>query len=210
MTKPNQPRDIKPKIDKPIENTKQTSNMQIVLINVITTMIVCLVFIFANYYIQNNLLTSKLAPAEEEVVVEDEDAMQKGFVYNLGEFTVNLADTSQRHYLKAEVSIELTKTEEEAASEKEPKKSGGGGHGGHGGDEGAAADPNAAIEKKLGQYKAAIRDAIIITLSNKTTDELSSVAGKEVVKEQIAQSVDAIMGGEREVIRVSFCQFIIQ
>lgn len=209
MTKPNQPRDIKPKVDKPIESSKQTSNMQIVLINVITTMIVCLVFIFANYYIQNNLLTSKLAPAEEEVVVEDEDAVQKGFVYNLGEFTVNLANTNQRHYLKAEVSIELTKTEEELASENEPKKSGGGGHGGHG-EPSAAADPNEAIKKNLDQYKAAIRDAIIITLSNKTTDELLSVAGKEVVKEQIAQSVDAIMGGEREVIRVSFCQFIIQ
>lgn len=206
MTKPNQPRDIKPKIDRPIESPKQTSNMQIVLINVITTMVVCLVFIFANYYIQNNLLTSKLAPVEEEVVVEDEDAVQKGFVYNLGEFTVNLADSSQRHYLKAEVSIELTKTEEETAGEKESKK--GGGHSGHGGE--SSADPNSAIEKSLDQYKAAIRDAIIITLSNKTTDELSSVAGKEVVKEQIAQSVDAIMGGEREVIRVSFCQFIIQ
>ena len=206
MTKPNQPRDIKPKIDKPIESPKQTSNMQIVLINVITTIIVCLVFIFANYYIQNNLLTSKLAPVEEEVAVEDEDAVQKGFVYNLGEFTANLADTSQRHYLKAEVSIELTKTEEETANEKEPQKEGG--HGGHGAE--AASDPNAAIEKSLDQYKAAIRDAIIITLSNKTTDELSSVAGKEVVKEQIAQNVDAIMSGEREVIRVSFCQFIIQ
>ncbi len=206
MTKPNQPRDIKPKIDRPIESPKQTSNMQIVLINVITTMVVCLVFIFANYYIQNNLLTSKLAPVEEEVVVEDEDAVQKGFVYNLGEFTVNLADSSQRHYLKAEVSIELTKTEEETAGEKESKKSGG--HSGHGGE--SSADSNSAIEKSLDQYKAAIRDAIIITLSNKTTDELSSVAGKEVVKEQIAQSVDAIMGGEREVIRVSFCQFIIQ
>ena len=54
MTKPNQPRDIKPKIDKPVENPKQSSNMQIVLINVITTITVCLVFIFANYYIQNN------------------------------------------------------------------------------------------------------------------------------------------------------------
>ena len=206
MTKPNQPRDIKPKIEKPADNIKQTSNMQIVLINVITTMVVCLVFIFANYYIQNNLLTSKLAPADEEVIVEDEDAVQKGFVYNLGEFTVNLADTGTRHYLKAEVSIELTKTEEESASEKEPKKSGG--HEGHGG--GSPTNPDSVIEKNLDRYKAAIRDAIIITLSNKTTDELASTAGKEVVKEQIAQSVDAIMGGEREVIRVSFCQFIIQ
>ena len=207
MTKPNQPRDINPKIDKPVENPKHSSNMQIVLINVITTITVCLVFIFANYYIQNNLLTSKLAPTQEEVVQEDEDAVEKGFVYNLGEFTVNLADTSQRHYLKAEVSIELTKTEEEAASEKESKKEGG--HGSHGGGD-ASGDSNSAIEKSLDQYKAAIRDAIIITLSNKTTDELSSTAGKEVAKEQIAQSVDAIMGGEREVIRVSFCQFIIQ
>ena len=207
MTKPNQPRDIKPKIEKQNEPPKQTSNMQIVLINVFTTLVVCLVFIFANYYIQNNLLTSKLAPAEEELAIEDEDGVQKGFVNSLGEFTVNLADTNARHYLKTEVSIELTKTEDELLSEKEANKNSGG-HGGHGRSE--TTSGTNSIEKSLDQYKAAIRDAIIITLSNKTTGELQTVAGKEVVKEQIAQSVDAIMGGEREVIRVSFCQFIIQ
>ena len=105
------------------------------------------------------------------------------------------------------MSIELTKTEDELLSEKEANKNSGG-HGGHGRSD--TASGTNSIEKSLDQYKAAIRDAIIITLSNKTTGELQTVAGKEVVKEQIAQSVDAIMGGEREVIRVSFCQFIIQ
>ena len=41
-------------------------------------------------------------------------------------------------------------------------------------------------------------------------DKLYDRAMKELVKEQIAEDVNAIFAGEREVIRVSFGQFIIQ
>ena len=59
-------------------------------------------------------------------------------------------------------------------------------------------------------FKPAIRDAVITTLSSKMADELSSTTGKELAKDQIKEAVDAIFAGEREVIRVSFGQFIIQ
>ena len=60
------------------------------------------------------------------------------------------------------------------------------------------------------QYKPAIRDAVITVLTSKTSDELATTAGKELAKQQIAESVNGIFDGEREVIRVSFGQFIMQ
>ena len=81
-----------------------------------------------------------------------------------------------------------------------------GGHGGHGDDD----DPMKRVEAEMAQYKPAIRDAVISNFSSKTADEISTAAGKELVKEQITEDVNAIFAGEREVIRVSFGQFIIQ
>jgi flagellar FliL protein len=62
----------------------------------------------------------------------------------------------------------------------------------------------------MAQFKPAIRDAVITTLSSKTSAEVSTVAGKELAKEQIIEAVNSIFAGDREVLRVSFGQFIIQ
>ena len=62
----------------------------------------------------------------------------------------------------------------------------------------------------MAQYKPAIRDAVITALSSKTAEELATAPGKELAKEQIMNDVNAIFAGEREVLRVSFGQFIIQ
>ena len=72
------------------------------------------------------------------------------------------------------------------------------------------ADPMELIQQEMNQYKPAIRDAVITNLSSKTSAELASTAGKELAKEQIANDVNSILAGEREVLRVSFGQFIIQ
>ena len=66
------------------------------------------------------------------------------------------------------------------------------------------------IEAEMAQYKPAIRDAVISNFSSKTADEVMTSAGKELVKEQITEDVNAIFAGQREVLRVSFGQFIIQ
>ena len=62
----------------------------------------------------------------------------------------------------------------------------------------------------MAQYKPAIRDAIITTLSSKSSAELSTVAGKELAKEQISDAVNGVLAGDRDVLRVSFGDFIIQ
>ena len=115
---------------------------------------------------------------------------------------MNLSDSDARRYLKASVALELTKTESDNAP---AEKSGG-----HGGGHGEGAPAVSPLEAEMAQYKPAIRDAVISAFSSKTSAELSTTAGKELAKEEIADSVDSIFGGEREVIRVSFGQFIMQ
>lgn len=178
-----------------------------IIINIITTTIVCIIFIGVNYFLQSNLLTTQLKSVTQEQS-EDADAEQldkpeKGIVLDLGDFTMNLSDVQPRRYLKANVAIEITNPEPAVAEE--PKKEGG--HGGHGE---AAPDPKAEIVAEMEQYKPAIRDSVITVLTSKTSDELATTAGKELAKQQIAEAVNGIFDGEREVIRVSFGQFIMQ
>lgn len=190
--------------------------LKTVLINVISTTLLCIIFICANFIIQTNLLNSKLASIgnhteETEVVAtgeEEAEKIQHGVVVDLGDFILNLADENARRYLKTNVALEISQSEEDLAAEAAKKEAGGGGHGhGHGGE---AAPTKSELEKRLEQYRPAIRDAVITNLSSKTAVELSTVAGKELAKEQIMAAVNGIFAGQNEVLRVSFGQFIIQ
>ncbi|MBQ8475518.1 flagellar basal body-associated FliL family protein, partial [bacterium] len=147
---------------------------------------------------------AKLLPESEQMGDEEGDeAKEEGVLLDLGDFVLNLADVSARRYLKVGVAMELSKTEAEIAAANAPVKSSG-----HG--EGGGFDPSAAIIAEMERYKPAIRDAVISVLSNKTSDELSTPTGKEIAKEEILEMVNSIFEGEREVMRVSFGQFIIQ
>lgn len=221
MAKPDQPKDIKPKTEgegTPKAKAQMDENMKVIIINLVTTVLICILFLSVNYVLQSSLLNSKLAQktttdeeaataaGEGEEAEADGEGVQRGIIVDLGDFILNLSDVSPRKYLKVNVAIEISTkpsdTPEEAPAE--------GGHGGgHGGGEGAAAAVN-PIEAEMAQFKPAIRDAVITTLSSKTSAEVSTVAGKELAKEQIAESVNGIFAGEREVMRVSFGQFIIQ
>ncbi len=193
------------------EKDKNEGGANSILINVITTTIVCIIFIGVNYFLQSNLLTTQLqsitAEQNADEDMENLDKPEKGIVLDLGDFTMNLSDIEPRRYLKANVAIEITNPEPDPTQQEEQPKASGG-HGGHG--EAAPADPKAAIVAEMEQYKPAIRDAVITVLTSKTSDELASTAGKELAKQQIAEAVNGIFDGEREVIRVSFGQFIMQ
>ena len=121
-------------------------------------------------------------------------------------FTVTIDYGNEKKYLKVNVALEVTKKDTDFPEQVETK---GGGHGGHG-EAAAPVDPMEAIQKEMNQFKPAIRDAVITNLSSKTSSELATAAGKELAKEQITNDINSILGGEREVIRVSFGQFIIQ
>ena len=201
MSKPTQEKT--PEKDKAV-NENGGSNS--ILINIITTTIVCIIFIGVNYFLQSNLLTSQLKNVSAQETTEEDaeqlDKPERGLVLDLGDFTMNLSDVEPRRYLKANVAVEITNPEPDPAAEAEAKPAGG-----HGA---AAPDPKRALIAEMEQYKPAIRDAVITVLTSKTSDELATTAGKELAKQQIAESVNGIFDGEREVIRVSFGQFIMQ
>jgi len=214
MAKPTAPRETKPQGNEDDEKAKKVpldSNIKMVLIVVASMIFGGIVFLGLNYILIDNLLGTKLqqntqTEETEEADDEEEEQVEKGIIVDLGDFVLNLADADQKRYLKANVALELSKlpTDPDLSA---PPAEGGGGHG-HG--EAAPVDPMKAIELEMAQYKPAIRDAILTNLSSKTSSEVATTAGKELVKEQIAQDVNAIFAGTREVIRVSFGQFIIQ
>ncbi len=203
MSKPTQEKT--PEKDKAVSENGGSNS---ILINIITTTIVCIIFIGVNYFLQSNLLTSQLKNVSAQETTEEDaeqlDKPERGLVLDLGDFTMNLSDVEPRRYLKANVAVEITNPEPDPAAE-EVKPSGG--HGGHGA---PAPNPKNALIAEMEQYKPAIRDAVITVLTSKTSDELATTAGKELAKQQIAESVNGIFDGEREVIRVSFGQFIMQ
>lgn len=198
--------------DKAGEN-KQQDLTKFLIMTIASIVIMFIVFAGVNYVVMENLITQKISTintSQEEIDDSgDEDEVQKGIIVDLGDFILNLCDESQKKYLKVNVAIEVSKkdTDFPVVDDKAAKS---GGHGGHGEAAAPAADPMEAIQNEMNQYKPAIRDAVITNLSSKTSAELATAAGKELAKEQITNDINSILGGEREVLRVSFGQFIIQ
>jgi flagellar basal body-associated protein FliL len=216
MGKPEQPKDIKPKtegegeakVKKPIDE-----NMKVIIINLVTTVLICVLFLSVITIVISNMLDSKLAkvtagaPAGDAAATdatgasEDDSAdVQKGIIVDLGDFILNLSDVAPRKYLKVNVALEVSSKPEDTAPAEGAKKEGGEG-------KGPAVSP---VDAEMAQFKPAFRDAVINTLSSKTSSELSTVAGKELAKDQITEAVNALFAGNREVLRVSFGDFIIQ
>ena len=199
--------------EKPVreEKPQQQDITKFLIMTIASIVIMFIVFAGVNYVIMENLISQKMSnlpTSGEEFAEGDEesDEIEKGIIVDLGDFILNLCDEAQKKYLKVNVAIEVTKKDTDFPAETPAAK---GGHG-HGEEAPAVADPMAAIQAEMNQYKPAIRDAVITNLSSKTSTELATAAGKELAKEQITNDINSILGGEREVLRVSFGQFIIQ
>ncbi len=70
-----------------------------------------------------------------------------------------------------------------------------------------AANPDVAGE--LEAYQAPIRDAIILLLSSKSNADLATVEGKLVLKSEITDRINQILGGPK-VLQVFFTDIVIQ
>ena len=98
MSKPNPPKEAKPK------DEEKSPKLGGVIVNVITTTLICAIFLGLNYKMvsditKKNNVTNSEQTVEEEVVAEE---IFKGYIFNLGDFTMNLADTSPKAFLKAQ------------------------------------------------------------------------------------------------------------
>ena len=197
--------------NEPVAAAKGSEINKYLIISLVSTVLLCVVFAGVNYLVVDNLVSSKMEKLNipQEELDEDEaegDEIQRGIVVDLGDFILNLCDENQKKYLKVNVAIEVSQKDTDFPKEDETASKGGHGHG----EAPAKANPMDAIQAEMNQFKPAIRDAVITNLSSKTSAELSSAAGKELAKEQISNDINSILGGEREVLRVSFGQFIIQ
>lgn len=67
--------------------------------------------------------------------------------------------------------------------------------------------PEAAAE--IESQTARVRDAIILLLSSKTVQELSSAEGKLLLKNEVAARLNQILGAQR-VVRIYFTEFVIR
>jgi len=216
MVRPTKPKDLKPKAEVTVEPKGGSSGssggsineVKLIAVNTIITLLICGLFIASNYFIVQNSLNAIMTKISASSGDNADDGsgdnsgdgdVQPGVIVDLGEFILNLSDPKIKRYLKINVAIELSRKDTDPQS--------GEASGGHG----EGADPGKALATEMSQYKDAIRDAIISVLSSKTAEELQSVSGKELAKEQIKESVDAILTSDnREVQRVSFGNFIIQ
>lgn len=216
MVRPTKPKELKPKAedgeDSPASAPAGISGMKLIMVNAVITVLVCLLFVGSNYFIMqssvNKMMQQMNGTAEgagdqgeggDQGSGGDQEEVEKGIILDLGEFILNLSDPSVKRFLKVNVALELSRKDTDPKAE--------GSSGGHGGE---GVDPKKAFEKEMEDSVPAVRDAIISVLSSKTADELLSQEGKEQAKDQIKESVNGILGGEREVLRVSFGNFIIQ
>ena len=141
MAKPNEPKEIKPKEEGgSSEGPKIDDNMKMIAINLVTTVLICVLFLSVNYVIQSHLLSSKLAhmpamaaDAEGEEEAGDWEENERGYIVDLGDFILNLSDITPRKYLKVNVALEVSKTAADIQAEADAAAAASGGHGGHGG-----------------------------------------------------------------------------
>ena len=75
---------------------QEGNNPSFILINIVTTTIVCIIFIGVSYFLQSNLLSTQLKSITMQESAEDEseqlDKPERGIVLDLGDFTMNLSD----------------------------------------------------------------------------------------------------------------------
>lgn len=216
MVKSTQPRGIKPKTDEAQANegkdSEELNGTKFIITNAVVTLLICIVFVASNYFIVQSsvgAIANKIAGGEVAATEgadgtdasAEGDAVERGLILDLGEFILNLNDTKAKRYLKVDVAVELSKLDTD------PKEEAGGG-GGEGESKGPS--PMEVFAKEMDQFKPAIRDSVITVLSSKSAEEVSSAEGKDKAKDQIKEGINAVFGGEREVLRVSFGTFIIQ
>jgi len=134
---------------------------------------------------------------------EDGEAVIRYDTFELGTFTVNLSESTSflRVALLIEYNVNLV------------MGGGSGRGGGHAYGGGAAAPPpvDTGWPGVMRNREPMIRDAIIHVLSSKRTQEVLSIEGKEILKEELIDAInDAIDIDDAPIVNIYFLEFLIQ
>ena len=114
-------------------------------------------------------------------------------MYPTKERVVNLMDKQTSHYLKVQLTLEFIDTKV-----KEPPKG-----------EAVKAQQD-EFAKELAGHAAIIEDALVTTLSSKSSAELLKPEGKDSLKQELLERVNHALHDDEKAVNVYFTSFIIQ
>lgn len=131
-----------------------------------------------------------------------------GIMYQLGTKIVNLADPGGLRYLQTSIVLELHPelnaylAAQDAATG--TATAAGAESGGHGGGQG---DP--AASSALDARRPIIDDAVMTTLSSKRYSDISTIKGKQALKEELIVAINKALGVPG-VLNIYFTEFVVQ
>ncbi len=130
--------------------------LQWILIAVVASLVVSLLSAGASLF----FLVNRARAPKQQVI---EPRPELGKMDNLGDFTVNLADTEESHYLRCSIQVE----------------------------ENYGSAPEFGDE--IGARKAQLRDIIIGVLTSKTSTNLKTPDGKDALKEELKERINSVL-----------------
>jgi len=133
---------------------------------------------------------SKTSPEEQAAAVQVPDINPStaiGPMIEIKEFVVNIISESDRHYVKAALTIELINNLTVV-------------------DKKSAATGNDLAKEEATQRMPQIRDSILLLIGNKTYEELQDLQGKKQLKAELAGKIDSILlrGKVKEIYLTDF------
>lgn len=114
--------------------------------------------------------------------------------YPLDQFIINLGNPNDRRFLKTSVTLEIEVPDLNLAKLK--------------GEALHKALEEFQKEQKL--HEAAFKDTVIEVLSRKRVPEVATPQGKEALKVELQQRLNALTGEEEKVVKIFFTDFIVQ
>lgn len=114
-------------------------------------------------------------------------------MYAMKERVVNLADTGSPRYLKVQVTLEFIDQ-----SRKEPPKGE------------AIKQQQEAFSKEIAAHSAILEDKLTMVFSSQHSSDLLTPQGKERLKQQLIDQVNAALHQQERVVNIYFTTFIIQ
>jgi len=121
----------------------------------------------------------------------------QGVMIDTGAKIINLADPTGRRYIRINVVLEFRP---EALPETQSTKAKG---------ESQPTDPNQSLKDDINQKLPLINDVIITLISTKTFDMLYTAEGKEQLRQDIMNGINARIP-EHQVIAVYFSEFVVE
>jgi flagellar protein FliL len=139
------------------------------------------------------ILPLPFGPAAEARAAAEKAKPPVTVMYPLKEQVVNLSDKSATKYLKAAVTLEFIDTKM-----KDPPQGA------------AVTQQQTDFANDMTPYAAIIQDALVSTLSSKSSADLLKPDGKDQLKNDLINNVNHALHDDENVVNVYFTSFIIQ